>query len=89
MAPHNELVPSAGRVYALAEPGRQYVVYAAVGGPFSLALCPGRYLVRRFDPRTGDDIRLPEVTGGAVRDFAAPDRQDWVFCLTVEGDEIK
>ncbi len=85
MAPHNELLKSGTRVYALAEPGRQYVVYAAAGGPFSIDLSPGQYLVHRFDPRTGEDIALPEVTGPSVRDFAAPDQQDWVFCLTLEG----
>ncbi|MCU0916522.1 MAG: DUF4038 domain-containing protein, partial [Planctomycetes bacterium] len=85
MAPRNELVKSGTRVYVLAEPARQYVIYAAAGGPFSLDLAPGRYRTSRFDPRTGEETALPEVTGGAVREFTSPDAQDWVLRLTVQG----
>ncbi len=42
MASHNELKAAGTRTYVLAEPGRQYVAYAAVGGTFSLNLAPGR-----------------------------------------------
>lgn len=82
MAGHNALVAAGERVYALAEPGRQYVVYAAVGGAFSLDLAPGPYTARRYDPRTGEDTPLAGVSGGGPRSFAAPDGDDWVVYLS-------
>jgi hypothetical protein len=81
MAPHNELLRSGTRAYVLAEPGRQYVIYAAAGGSFAVDLPAGQYLAHRFDPRTGEDTALPEVGGGATRTFTAPDGQDWVFSV--------
>ena len=75
MAPHNEMAHGS-RVYALAEPGRQYVVYAAAGGEFTLELAPGTYSATRFDPRTGEGTDLPAVHGGAQK-FIMPDAQDW------------
>lgn len=81
MAAHNELVKSGRRVYALAEPGRQYVIYAAAGGRFAIELAPGSYEARRYDPRTGEDEGLGNVAGGAAREFSLPDAQDWVVYL--------
>ena len=78
MSPHNELAKGT-RVYALAELGRQYVVYAAAGGEFTVSLAAGRYTAQRFDPRTGDLADLPEVTGGAAHSITLPDAQDWVL----------
>ncbi|MCX8038580.1 MAG: heparin lyase I family protein, partial [Candidatus Sumerlaeia bacterium] len=82
MSPHNELVKSGARVYVLAEPARQYAVYAAVGGTFSLDLVPGSYRCARFDPRSGETTALPDITGGRAVSFSCPDSQDWVFSLT-------
>ncbi len=79
MAPHNELVRGT-RIYALVEPGREYVVYAAAGGEFTLELASGTYLVQRFDPRTGEAVDLPGRQGGAQK-FNLPDSQDWVIRL--------
>ncbi len=79
MAPHNELVKGT-RVYALAEPGRQCVVYAAAGGEFTLDLAPGAYTATRFDPRTGEEVDFP-ATGGGAQKFSLPDAQDWVVRL--------
>jgi hypothetical protein len=81
MAPHNALVKSGTRVYALAEPGRQYLIYAAAGGSLSVDLAPGSYHIRRLDPRTGATDALPHVEGGATRSFSLPDGQDWVLWL--------
>lgn len=83
MAPHNELVAFGARVYALAEPGRDHVIYAAAGGDFSVKLAPGKYSVVRFDPRTAARATLPAVPGGAVR-LSCPDGQDWVFRVRAE-----
>ncbi len=82
MASHNALISDGSRTYLLAEPGRQYVVYSAVGGAFSLALAPGTYYASCIDPRTGETLRLPTVSGGAIRSFAMPDAtDDWVMYL--------
>ncbi len=81
MSSQNALVASGKRVYVLAEPGRQYVVYAAVGGSFSVTIAPETYSARWFDPRTGEEVVLPEVTGGGAVTFKAPDGQDSVLYL--------
>ncbi len=67
MAPHNEFAkPTKGaRIYVLAEPGREYVVYAAADGDFTVTLAPGRYTASRFDPATGEETALGEINGGA------------------------
>jgi hypothetical protein len=80
MAPRNELVKSGQRMYALAEPGRQYVIYAAAGGGFSVELMKGSYDARRYDPRTGEDVALKQSQGG-IESFTLPDEQDWVIYL--------
>lgn len=83
MAPHNEVITSGARVYALAEPGRRYAIYAAAGGAFTVALPAGDYAAWRFDPRTGAEVSLPELTGGTSHTFSCPDPQDWVFRLSI------
>lgn len=82
MSPHNEL-STGERDYVLAEPGRQYAVYAAAGGSFRIKLAPGRYTVHRFNPRDGEDTALREVSGGWQR-FAMPDSRDWAVYLEAE-----
>lgn len=80
LAPNNATVKEGKRVYVANEPGRQYVVYAAQGGRFTLGLPDGDYLARRFDPRTGADVPLEAVKGG-THTFTMPDAQDWVVYL--------
>ncbi len=80
MGGQNALVRSGARVYVLAEPGRQYVLYAAAGGAVSLELADGTYVARRYDPRTGEDTALPDVSGG-IRSFTLPNTSDWVVYL--------
>jgi hypothetical protein len=78
------IVGAGERVYLLAEPGRQYVAYAAIGGPIELPLPPGRYRATRFDPRTGARAPLGEVTGGEARvRLELPPGQDWAVSLTL------
>ncbi len=81
MTSHNELKTSGTRTYVLAEPGRQYVVYAAVGGTFTINLPDGDYYAYRYNPRTGETSPLPNVAGGS-RTFALPDANDWVIHLS-------
>ncbi|MFH1068367.1 MAG: DUF5060 domain-containing protein [Candidatus Glassbacteria bacterium] len=83
MKPHNELAAGGAEAYCLAEPERQYLVYAPAGGSLRLDLGPGaaKYTARWFDPREGAYTPAGEITGGAVHDFAAPDGRDWVLSL--------
>ena len=84
MSSQNSLIKAGTRVYALANPGKQYVFYAAVGGKFTAQIAPGTYTVRRYNPRTGEDVALANVTGNDLRSFALPDQEDWVVYLKVE-----
>lgn len=82
MASQHETKPPASRTYVLAEPGRQYVVYAATGGTISVDLAAGTYYAYRYNPRTGETTDLPKVTGGGAQSFAMPDANDWVLHLS-------
>jgi hypothetical protein len=84
MTPQNGLVKSGRRVYVLAEAGRQYVIYAAAGGDIAVELREGKYAAHRYDPRTGEEVKLGEVAGG-VREFRLPDGEDWVIRLRASG----
>lgn len=81
MSSQNSLVTSGREVYVLAEPGRQYVIYAGSGGKFSINIAPGTYAARRYNPRTGAETPLASVTGGGAQSFAMPDSDDWVVVL--------
>jgi hypothetical protein len=81
MSSQNSIVASGARVYALAWAGREYVIYAAAGGACSIDIEAGRYEVRRYDPRTGAETRLPDVAGGGAVSFLFPDMDDWVLLL--------
>jgi hypothetical protein len=86
MASHNELIDSGSRIYLLAEPGRQYVAYAATGGSFSIALAAGNYHVCLYNPRTGEEVPwgTGTVTVGTAgsESLTMPDTDnDWVVRL--------
>jgi len=82
MASHKELKLTGDRVYVLAEPARQYLFYAAVGGTFTAKLAPGTYAAHCFNPRTGEGVSLPDQRGGNSVSFTLPDTNDWVIYLT-------
>ena len=84
MSSQNALKTSGTRVYVLAETGRQYLIYAAIGGTFAINLAPRTYKARRYNPRTGEDALLGELSGGASRSFTMPDASDWVVYLKVK-----
>lgn len=87
MSVANDLVQSGERVYVLAEPGQQYLIYAANGGPFTLALPAGDYAARRYDLRTGAETPLDVIQGDGTRTFSVPAGDDWVVLLTRMGTE--
>jgi hypothetical protein len=76
--------PAEGQ-WALAEPGRDYLVYAASGGKVRLDLSADRgvYEARRIDPQTcrvGDAVE--EVRGGQVAEMKGPASGPWVVWLS-------
>ena len=82
MSSHNELVEGI-RTYVLADPGHQYVLYAAVGGEFSLTLSPGSYEARLYDPQTGADALVGHiVVANRPWHYTMPNNDDWVLYLT-------
>jgi hypothetical protein len=73
--------------WALAEPGRQYVVYVR-GCRSALAVELGamegeRTTVRQYDPRTGRFQALDLVPVQGKLSYQPPDAQDWVLVVTV------
>jgi hypothetical protein len=82
MEPQQAIVENTPRAYAVGIEGEEYVVYAAAGGSVELALPPGEYAVRRFDPRTGSSVEEAEVTGGGIVTVDLPNPRDWVLHLT-------
>lgn len=85
MAAHNEVITKGERVYVLSEPGKQYVLYAAEGGAFSLNLVPGFYRAWRYHPATGKEEKMLEVQGGRKQEFRLPPGEDGVIYLKAEG----
>jgi hypothetical protein len=74
------------RVYALAEPGQQYLVFAPDGEPFALKVEPGDYTNNVWiDTKAGAKRPAPAVTGAGEKapvKFDAPDRNtDWVLIV--------
>jgi hypothetical protein len=69
------------RVFALAEKGRQYLVFAMDGEPFSLFLGAGEYSNNAWiDAKTGARQAVPAVTGHGALDFNGKDvgeRDSW------------
>ncbi len=81
MAPHNELLtskPLRGNAYLLAEPGKQYLMYAANGGytgNFEVNLLSGTYHGRWISTTSGETAKAVNAftTTGGEKKFTAPD----------------
>ncbi len=83
MEPHNELVAAGAEAYCLAEPGRQYMVYAPDGGRIVLDLsaADGELPARWFNPRDGNYGEQFSLSGGGSVNVTAPGRDDWVLSI--------
>jgi hypothetical protein len=81
MSSQNGLLTAGTRAYVLAEAGRQYVIYAAVGGRLSVNLAAGSYKAWQYDPTDGTETSLGSVTGGGVHAFSGPADHDYVVYL--------
>ncbi len=84
--PFSRMVPQPERSstgVCLAEPGREYVIYAAEGGKgtVDLADAEGSFTGRWLDPRDGKLGEPFDVEPGSVRELSAPDAGDWVLHL--------
>jgi hypothetical protein len=73
------------RVWCLAEPGRQYLVFATESDSFTVSLSAGQYDRNQWvDTKTGDVQAVDSftVTGEENKSFSPPnDDTDWVLLL--------
>jgi hypothetical protein len=84
MNPHNELVDRGN--FCLANPGKEYIVYAETGGVITVDLshASGTLAVEWLNPRTGHRTAAGTATGGARQSFRPPLETingDWVLHL--------
>lgn len=78
------VAPPKTTYWALAEPGRQYLVYLrGCAQPLRLTLdsAAARYRIRIFNPRTGEFKALEDRELKGNYEFRSPDQQDWLFLL--------
>ena len=88
MNPHNSLVAGSTEAYCLSEPGKQYVVYAPIGGTVKLDLgsVSGAFDYKWLNPRTGSYQGNGVFGSGSVQTVVAPTNQDWVLLVTTRND---
>ena len=90
MRPHNDLVNASE--FCLANPGKEYVIYAEQGGLISVDLSGtgGVLQVTWLNPRTGRSTVAGMVSGGTKRNFVNPDgdRNDWVLHLNRSSSKL-
>ncbi len=92
MNPHDDLLSNRDtlKIWALAQPGRQYLVFSIGGNPFSLLLSKGDYVNNVWlDSKTGDETPMEfiNITGssGETKTFTPPDiGTDWVLILRTD-----
>lgn len=86
MTPHDELLGDAhDRVYCLAEPGRQYLVFAEGGDDsFTLQTAPGPHRVTWVDASTGKQTATAVDANDGKLKLKSPDKTaDWVALILV------
>ena len=92
MVSQNSLVTAGTRVYVTGQSSIQYVVYAAVGGSFTLNLpAPSgtSYGLYRYDPRNGGAPVFIRNVGSGLQTFSVPgdvpdNVNDWVLQLKAQ-----
>ena len=84
MDPHNEVVMGSDEAYCLAEPGRQYIVYAPNGGTVRMNIpgSSGGLKARWLDPRTGERRDAPDIAADELHRVNTPNAEDWVLIVT-------
>lgn len=76
----NNIISSGERVYALAETGRQYLFYSAIGNPFEAKIENGEYLVWLINPTTGNQVQEETFKGKELK-MKLDKKHDWVILL--------
>lgn len=71
--------------YALANPGREYLVFQPGSGDFTVNLSAGTYSVEWFNPFTGQTISAASVGGKGNRTFTPPFKGAAVLYLNSAG----
>jgi len=82
---YDRTVPPATTYWCLAEPGRQYIIYArGLSTPVTLRLesNAASLIAVQLDPRTGERKDLGAVTSQDRFEYRPPDAQDWVVVVT-------
>lgn len=73
---------TAGETLAFGTDGEEYVIYSPSGSSFPIKIPEGTiYRARWYDPRTGDYIKLPDITAGDTNNIRKIDSSDWVLWL--------
>jgi hypothetical protein len=80
--PHDELVDNGA--FCLAEPERLYAVYLPHGGKTTVKIGPGKYRATWFNPRNGENKKLPLIEGPVWTSPNSPDEGDWALLLQAE-----
>ncbi|MEK7383633.1 MAG: hypothetical protein AAB262_10170, partial [Elusimicrobiota bacterium] len=85
MDPHDELLSgkSATEVWALAEIGKQYLVYAEAGANFKLSVAGGSYTATWINTQTNarQNANGGVVAGASAIPFTPPNGSDWVLLV--------
>lgn len=78
-----QVAPPSVTYWCLAEPGRQYLVYArGLSAPVTLKVPDVSTLGHeQFNPRTGEFVRVLLARKGDGIEYRPPDEQDWVLVL--------
>jgi len=77
--PYFELVNNG--TFCLDEPGRLYVIYIIHGGDITAKLDHGRYEVKRFNLRNGDNLDASVAYRPDWTSPSAKDRSGWVILM--------
>jgi hypothetical protein len=82
------LAPPQIAYWLLADPGKAYIAYVrGRKGAYKLTLAEGdkvTYLLRQYDPRTGEFAELGKHSAGGPIFYSSPDDQDWVMIAIAE-----
>ncbi|HZO84540.1 MAG TPA: DUF4038 domain-containing protein, partial [Verrucomicrobiae bacterium] len=94
LEPHPELVSAESKALpvaegskslapalCLAQPGERYVTYLRQGGTATVKLAPGRYAVRRFNPRTAEYQKVAPAIDTPWTTPPVPDTEPWAFII--------
>ena len=77
----NNIITQGNRVYALCEPGKQYLFYSALGNEFRAEIEPGNYKVKLINPVTGEQVQQKQFNGKEF-ELCFNNKLDWIVYLT-------